>query len=109
MEDYLQQQIDDIDKRITEAKLLLSDPDLKDLVAEEIAQLEAQKEELTNSAQTPMKLEDEIDEDNELDGVNPNIAILEIRSAAGGDEAGLFAGDLFRMYTRFAEIKGWKV
>jgi peptide chain release factor 1 len=33
--------------------------------------------------------------------INPNVAILEIRSAAGGDEAGLFAGDLLRMYTRY--------
>ncbi|MCL4365818.1 PCRF domain-containing protein, partial [Patescibacteria group bacterium] len=41
--------------------------------------------------------------------VNPNIAILEIRSAAGGDEAGLFAGDLTRMYTRFAQKQSWKI
>lgn len=41
--------------------------------------------------------------------INPNIAILEIRSAAGGDEAGLFAMDLLRMYTRFAQSKEWSV
>src|SRR3982750_1846861 len=45
----------------------------------------------------------------EEDEVNPNIAIMEIRSAAGGDEAGLFAGDLYRMYLRYAEKKGWRV
>jgi peptide chain release factor 1 len=45
---------------------------------------------------------------NPVSGINPNIAILEIRSAAGGDEAGLFAGDLFRMYSRFAEKNKWR-
>ena len=40
---------------------------------------------------------------------NPNVAILEIRSAAGGDEAGLFAGDLLRMYLRFAEKNKWNM
>ncbi len=108
MEDYLQTQIDDIDKRIAEARLLLDDPELKNLVEDEITQLEAQKEELTNSAQTSMESEDDSDEDDELGGVNPNVAILEIRSAAGGDEAGLFAGDLYKMYTRFGETRGWK-
>jgi len=35
--------------------------------------------------------------------------IVEIRAGTGGDEAGIFAGDLYRMYSRFAEIQGWKV
>ncbi|MEI2420184.1 PCRF domain-containing protein, partial [Arthrospira platensis SPKY2] len=47
------------------------------------------------------------DDDNEYN-INPNSAILEIRSGAGGDEAGLFAHDLFRMYMRFFEIIKWK-
>lgn len=41
--------------------------------------------------------------------INPNAALLEIRAGTGGDEAGLFAGNLYTMYTKFAEKKGWKV
>ncbi len=104
--DYLEQQIAEIDQKIEEAKLLLSDPQMAELAQMEINKLEKQKEELQNSASTPMQESSEEDED---DGVNPNIAMLEIRAAAGGDEAGLFAGDLLRMYLRFAENKKWNV
>jgi peptide chain release factor 1 len=56
------------------------------------------------------KAEKELDEFiNPRNPTDQNDAIIEIRAAAGGDEAGLFAGDLFRMYLRFAEMKGWKV
>jgi peptide chain release factor 1 len=105
MDDYIKQQTEDIDKRIEEIKLLLNDPEMAELAQAEINDLEKQKQELTDSASTPMS-----DSDDEYeDDFNPNIAIVEIRSAAGGDEAGLFAGDLLRMYTRFAENKGWKI
>lgn len=105
--DYLQQQIQELEDRIKECKLLLEDPELAVLAQAEISELEQQKQELLDSASTPMEEEDESEESD--DGVNPNIAILEIRSAAGGDEAGLFASDLLRMYQRYAETKGWKV
>lgn len=108
MNDYLQQQIDEIDKRIEENRKLLSDPELKDLAEAEIDDLQRQKQDLQDSAATPMDSSDS-DNDYEEDEVNPNIANLEIRSAAGGDEAGLFANDLLRMYSRFAESKGWKI
>ncbi len=107
MEDYIQQQISDIDNRIVELKELLADPEMAELVTAEIADLEKQKQELSDSASQSMSSEDNsesIDSD-----INPNVAIMEIRSAAGGDEAGLFAGDLLRMYTRFAETKNWKL
>lgn len=106
MDDYLKQQLNEIDKRISEATKLLGDPELADLAAMEIEDLEKQKSELEQSASTPMSAnaEEEYDEST----VNPNIAILEIRSAAGGDEAGLFAGDLLRMYSRFALNNNWK-
>lgn len=94
MDDYLKQQLTEIDQKIEENKSLLSDPELSELAAAEIANLEKQKETLNP---TPK------------DGANPNIAVLEIRSAAGGDEAGLFADDLIRMYSRFAQNKGWKI
>lgn len=106
--DYLQQQLAEIDKKIEENKQLLSDPELADLAKLEIEDLEKQKVELEMSANTSMDSSDDEDEEYE-DEVNPNIANLEIRAAAGGDEAGLFAGDLLRMYLRYAEQKGWKV
>ncbi len=110
--DYLQQQLDEIDQRIGQNQALLSDPDLKDLAQLEIEDLERQKRELELSASTPMASEEESSSSpaNFVDqGINPNVAIIEIRSAAGGDEAGLFAGDLYRMYTRFATIKGYQI
>ena len=108
--DYIQQQLVELDKRISELKELLNDPEMADLANEEIKELEAQKVELEESASTPMSApEKEVDSTPASDGVNPNVAVLEIRSAAGGDEAGLFAGDLLKMYTKFAESKKWKM
>ncbi len=106
MEDYLKQQISELDQRILELKELLNDPEMAELVQAEITDLEQQKTDLTNSA-SGMANEDYGDEQGS--DINPNVAIMEIRSAAGGDEAGLFAGDLLRMYSRFAETKGWKI
>lgn len=105
---YLEEQINDIDKRIAANKELLEDPELKDLALAEIEELERQKQELVESAATPMSEPDESNDSEESD-VNPNVAIMEIRAAAGGDEAGLFAGDLLRMYLRFAEENKWMV
>lgn len=110
MDNYLQQQLKDIQDRIEECRGLLDDPELADLAAMEIEELEKQKGELVESANATTGVDEssyaEASEDQE---VNPNLAIMEIRSAAGGDEAGLFAGDLLRMYLRYAETKGWKV
>ena len=107
--DYIQQQISDIDRRIEENKLLLSDPDVGELAQAEIVELEKQKEELELSAHTSEESSLITRPPSEVSLVNPNIAILEIRSAAGGDEAGIFAGDLLRMYTKFAQGQGWKI
>lgn len=107
MEDYLQQQINELDNRINELKEMLSDPEMAELAQAEIKDLEQQKQDLTNSASGGGS-EDYGSDDLDSD-INPNIAIMEIRSAAGGDEAGLFAGDLLRMYSRFAESKNWKI
>ncbi len=103
--DYIKKQLEELDERIADNKKLLSDPDLKDLASLEIDELMRQKEELLTSVNS-LQVFDSSEED---DGVNPNVAILEIRAAAGGDEAGLFAGDLLRMYLRFAESKRWSV
>ncbi len=109
---YLEEQIRLIDQQIEEARLLLEDLQLAELASQEIERLEQQKQDLEQSAATPMAEESSgsSDSSGSLDSsINPNVAILEIRSAAGGDEAGLFAGDLLRMYTRFAESKKWRV
>lgn len=92
MNDYLKKQIAEIDTKIAEAKKLLADPSVTELVQEEIAKLEKQKSDLTKTSDRP----------------TTNLVILEIRAAAGGDEAGLFAADLLRMYQRYAQDNGWK-
>ncbi|MBI2330278.1 peptide chain release factor 1 [Candidatus Daviesbacteria bacterium] len=106
--DYLKEQIDQINRRIEEVKTLLNDPEMAQLAQDEIKDLEKQKEALSTDYSLPTTAAEDGSQKTE-DGLNPNIAILEIRSAAGGDEAGLFAGDLTRMYTRFAQNNKWKV
>lgn len=109
MDDYLKKQINDINSRIEDIKPLLDDPEMKELAKSEIFDLEKTKQELMDSARTPMNSDAPGEPNGSGESINPNIAILEIRSAAGGDEAGLFAGDLLRMYLRYSESKGWKV
>lgn len=108
MKDYLKSQIAEIDRKITDAKSMLLDPYLASLAQADIQDLQKQKEELINSAATPMNQQGE-DKADEFEDVNPDVATLEIRSAAGGDEAGLFAGDLLKMYLKFAQNSGWQV
>ncbi len=101
MNDYLKQQLNELDRRIEQNRQLLDDPQMHQLAQEEISQLERQKLELEESASSSTT--------SNSSGISSNIAILEIRSAAGGDEAGLFAGDLLRMYTKFAQRSGWMI
>ena len=76
------------------------DPELCKMAQEEIGRLEGQLEELQKKLKVLLLPTDPNDEKNIL---------LEIRAGTGGEEAALFAADLFRMYSRFAEQKGWKV
>ncbi|MCI5064612.1 peptide chain release factor 1 [bacterium] len=76
------------------------DPELLELAKEEFALLEKELEGLTRDLQLLLLPKDPNDDKN---------VILEIRAGAGGDEAGIFCGDLFRMYTRYAEDRNWKV
>lgn len=101
--DYLKIQIDEVEKKISETKKLLDDPDLSELAKSELENLSQQKESLESLLnQSTEKQSSETD-------INLHNCIVEIRAAAGGDEAGLFAGVLYRMYTRFAANKNWKV
>ncbi len=90
----------EIEKALEEAKSVLDDPELKEMA-------EAEVEELTNKlASIKSELEILLVPKDENDGKN---VIMEIRGAAGGDEANIFAGDLFRMYSYYAEANGWKL
>lgn len=108
MNDYLQKQIDELAKKIDEAnELAAKDPEMAQLVQDEIKNLQEQKQALEDSANGQQSSTS--DENDVEEGVNPNQVILEIRAAAGGDEAGLFAQDLYRMYTKYATYQKWRV
>ncbi|WP_010200427.1 peptide chain release factor 1 [Bacillus sp. m3-13] len=91
----VKEQLDDA-KAMLEDKL---DADMREMVKEEIAELEEQQENLADRLHILLLPKDPNDDKN---------VIMEIRGAAGGDEAALFAGDLYRMYSRYAEAQGWK-
>ena len=84
---------------IDDTKEMLNDKELADMAKEELEGLEEEKTNLEQSLELLLIPKDPDD--------NKNV-IMEIRGAAGGDEANIFAGDLFRMYTRYAEKKGFK-
>src|SRR5712692_9249163 len=77
-----------------------SDRDLQTLARDEVARLERQYEDVSEAIKRALLPKNQRDDKN---------VIVEIRAGTGGDEAGLFAADLFRMYSRYAEGKGWKV
>ena len=76
------------------------DPDLAEMGREELKRLEAEQVQLIEELREMLLPRDPNDDKN---------IIVEIRGAVGGDEANIFAGDLFRMYTRYAETQGWKI
>ncbi|GHC45849.1 peptide chain release factor 1 [Neogemmobacter tilapiae] len=84
---------------LTEAELMLADPDMKALAEEEMPQLKARIPEMEKALRIALLPKDAAD-------ARP--AILEIRPGTGGDEAALFAGDLLNMYRRYAERMGWR-
>lgn len=93
----------DVSEQLAGAKEMLDgekDPDMCEMVQMEIDELAPQIPEYEEKLKVLMLPKDPNDDKN---------VIMEIRGAAGGDEAALFAGDLFRMYTRYAEAQGWKV
>ncbi len=90
-------EIADLDAMIADSK---SDPEMRRLAETEKVALTARREHLEKQIRLALLPKDAMDDHN---------AILEIRAGTGGDEAALFAGDLFRMYERYAAIQGWKV
>ena len=88
-----------LEKALAEAQGLKSDPEMKDLAEAEIKNLEAKKAALVEKIETLLIPVDPLDDKN---------IIFEVRAGTGGDEAALFAGDLLRMYLRYAESHGFK-
>ena len=88
-----------VDAQATATEELLKDPDMRELAQEEMAQLHTRRDELLSQIRVLLVPKDPNDQKN---------VILEIRAGTGGDEAALFAADLFRMYSRYAERQGWK-
>ena len=87
-------------KNLEEAKELVNDPEMAELAKEDLTNLEAEKEDLEKKLEVELIPKDPNDDKN---------IIVEIRGAAGGDEANLFAGDLFEMYSRYADSKNWRI
>jgi len=83
-----------------QALLKDSDPDLREMAAEEVAEGKRQLAELEDRLQRMLLPKDPNDDRN---------VFLEIRAGTGGDEAAIFSGDLFRMYSRYAEKQGWRI
>jgi len=93
-----------VDKQIAENEAMVDDDsveeELREMAAEELESLKEERERLANAVLRFMVPPDATDSRN---------SVMEIRGGAGGDEANIFAGDLYRMYQRYAESKGWRV
>lgn len=94
------QEYKDTEAGIEDAKALMKDEELKEMATLEYESLKEKLEVLTKELEILLVPKDENDGKN---------VIMEIRGAAGGDEANIFAGDLYRMYTYYAEKNNWKI
>ena len=87
-------------EQVATTQELLKDPDMRELAQDELQSLEARRDQLLADIKVLLIPKDPNDAKN---------VVLEIRAGTGGDEAALFAADLFRMYSRYAERQGWKI
>ena len=94
------QKLKKVESDLEESKELTKDPELGEFAKEEITRLTTEKEKLEKDIEVMLLPKDPNDDKN---------VIVEIRGAAGGDEANIFAGDLYRMYTKYAEKQGWEI
>ncbi|ASK62069.1 peptide chain release factor 1 [Virgibacillus phasianinus] len=104
LEDVIQvyREYKEVVEQLDDAKAMLEDKlddEMHDMVKAEIADLNERQAELEEKLKVLLLPKDPNDDKN---------VIMEVRGAAGGDEAALFAGDLYRMYSRYAEVQGWK-
>ncbi|GLO67682.1 peptide chain release factor 1 [Oceanobacillus kimchii] len=105
LEDVVQayREYKEVTEQLTDAKEMMEDKlddEMYEMVKAEISELNGRREELESSMKILLLPKDPNDDKN---------VFMEIRGAAGGDEAALFAGDLYRMYSRYAEHQGWKI
>ncbi|WP_245188220.1 peptide chain release factor 1 [Frateuria flava] len=91
---------DGAERELAQTRAMLADPELREMAADDVERLEARLAELDGELQILLLPKDPRDEAN---------LFLEVRAGTGGDEAALFAGDLFRMYARYAERRRWHV
>lgn len=89
-----------VQEDIETAQMMLDDPEMREMAQEELLDAKARSEEMEQQLQVLLLPKDPDDERN---------AFVEVRAGTGGDEAALFAGDLFRMYSRYAEARRWRV
>ncbi|MBQ3410428.1 MAG: peptide chain release factor 1 [Bacillus sp. (in: Bacteria)] len=92
----------DVREQLKDAKAMLEDKldaEMREMVKEEVSELESQEKTLSERLKILLVPKDPNDDKN---------VIVEVRGAAGGDEAAVVAGDLYRMYSRYAEVQGWK-
>ena len=109
IKENLQKEIENLKDQIAQNQTELEstkNTEMKQLVEDEIKRLKAQIQELEKSIK---QLDTDYSEKEEkgTDGIEKNKAILEIRAGTGGSEAGLFAADLYKMYSRYAKENGW--
>lgn len=111
MNDYLKEEVKRLEEKLTKAKQLLKDPQLKELAQEEVSSLESQIKSLNSLPPSlPLRSGNE-NEKNKTTKTQSRLgnAIIEVRAAAGGEEAKIWANDLISMYARFAEIQGLEI
>jgi peptide chain release factor 1 len=89
-----------VNENLEQARAMQNDPELAEMAQDEILHLQPQLEEIEQELKIALLPKDPNDDKN---------IVLEIRAGTGGDEATLFANEVFRMYSRFAETRGWKV
>jgi peptide chain release factor 1 len=90
----------DVARQIQESQALMNDEEMRAMAREELQSLEQRRDALLAELRTLLLPKDPNDEKN---------VIVEIRAGTGGEEASLFAGELYRMYSRYAERRGWQV
>ncbi len=91
---------DQAGRELAESRAMLDDPELREMALDDVARLEQRLHDLDGELQLLLLPKDPRDEAN---------LYLEVRAGTGGDEAAIFTGDLFRMYLRYAESRGWHV